>query len=119
MWTGSHLDTVRDAFHGGDADGTLFARLQQTANQLLTLESLAASVLFHDHVRNFVDPLVAGEAFAAPEALAPAPNDFALAAFPRVDHFVAEMRAVRALHGASPCAAALASFCIPPSLIPS
>ena len=63
------------AFERRDADRPLFAGLQQAADQLLALEALARAVLLHHHVRDLVDPLVAGEALAAVEALAPAADD--------------------------------------------
>ena len=57
------------------------------------------AVLLDHHVRDLVDPLVAGEAAAAVEALAPAANHLAFLALARVDDLVAEMAAERALHG--------------------
>src|SRR5581483_415467 len=93
------LDAVGDAFERSDADGPLLAGLQQARDQLLPLEALARPVLLHDHVRDLVDPLVAGEALAAFEALAAAADDLAFLRLARVDNLVAEMRAVRTLHG--------------------
>ena len=46
-------------------------------NQLLPIEPLAGAVLLHHHVRDLVDPLVAGEPLAAFEALAAPADHFA------------------------------------------
>src|SRR5436190_10604815 len=92
------LDAVGDAFEHRHADRPLLARLQQAADQLLALEPLAGAVLLHDHVRDFVDPFVAREAFAAFEALASPADDLAFLGLARVDDFVAQVSAVRALH---------------------
>src|SRR5207248_1850553 len=88
------LDAIRDRLERADADGAFLARLEQARNQLLAIEALARSVLFHNHVRDLVDPLVARETLAALEALAAAADDFALFRFARVDDLVAEVPAV-------------------------
>src|SRR5688500_13434366 len=93
------FDLVGDALDGRDADGTFFARLEQTGDELLPLEALARAVLLDHHVRDLVDPLVTGEAAAAVEAFAPAADDLPFLALPRVDDLVAEMTAERTLHG--------------------
>ena len=74
------LDAIGDRLEGGDADRTLLARLQQAGDELLPLEPFAAAVFLHHHVRDLVDPLVAGESLAAAEAFAAPADDFALAA---------------------------------------
>src|SRR5262249_17423566 len=86
-----------------DADRPLLARFQEAGQQLLTVEPLARAVLLHHHVRDLVDPFVAGEALAAAEALAPAANHLALLRLPRVDDLVPEVAAVRAFHAVAPC----------------
>jgi hypothetical protein len=48
------LDAVGDSFNGRDADGPLLARLQQSLNELLTIETLAGAVLLHQY--GIVDP---------------------------------------------------------------
>src|SRR5688500_18241619 len=110
------LDTICDRFERRHAHGPLFARLQQSRHELLTLEAVAVAVFLHDTVRDLVDQLVAGEALATPETFAAPPNHLALAAFARVDDFVSEVRTVGALHRASPSAgtAACARLRIPP-----
>ena len=65
--------------------------LSRPAIELLPLEPLARAVLLDHHVRDLVDPLVAGEAPAAVEALAPAADDLAFLALARVDDLIAEM----------------------------
>src|SRR5206468_11471581 len=67
-------------------------------NQLLALEAFARAVLLDHHVRDLVDPLVAGEPASAVEALAAAANDLALLALARVDDLIAQMAAERAFH---------------------
>ena len=97
------LDAVSHRLDRGEAHRTLLAGLEQPRHQLLPLEALAAAVLLHHHVRDLIDPLVAGEPPAAVEALAAAADDLALLALARVDDLIAEMSAERALHrGASP-----------------
>jgi len=66
-----------DRFEPGDADRALFARLEQSRDELRPLEPFARAVLLHHHVRNLVDSLVTGEALRALEAFAPAPDHFA------------------------------------------
>ena len=92
------FNAIGDRFERRDAHRPLLARFQQSANQLLSVESLTPPVLLHDHVRNFIDPFVAGETPAAFEALAPAADGFAFLALARVDDLVAEMTAIRTLH---------------------
>src|SRR5215208_6859804 len=94
----SRLDLVGHRLDGGDADRPLLTRLEEARHQLLPLEPFARAVLLDHHVRNLVDPLVAGEPAPAVETLAAAANHFALLAFARVDDLIAEMCAERALH---------------------
>src|SRR5262245_9279117 len=100
------LDAVGDGLERRGADRPFLARLEQPGDQLLPLEPLARAVLLHHHVRDLVDPLVAGETLPALEALAAPANHLALARLPRIDNLVAEMRAVRTFHTATPCAPA-------------
>src|SRR6188508_1786073 len=85
-----------------DADRALFARLQESRDELLALEALAAAVLLHHHVRDLVDPFVAGKALGAAETFASAANNLALAAFARVDDLIAEMSTIGTLHSSVP-----------------
>src|SRR5262245_22100392 len=91
------FNAVRDAFEGGHADRTLLARLEQPRDQLLPLEPLARSVLLDHHVRDLVDPLVAGEPFPAVQALAASPDDFPLLRLSRIDDLVSQVAAIRTL----------------------
>src|SRR5687768_15231835 len=92
------LDAIGDRFERRDAHRALFTRLQQARDELLPLEPLPAAVFLHDHIRDFVDPLVAGKPLAAPEAFAPPANHFPFAALARVDDLIPEMSTVRTLH---------------------
>src|ERR1035438_1233334 len=82
-----------------DGDRTLFAGAHQAVEDFLAVEALAASVFFDNHVRDFVDPLVGGEALLALEALAAAADGIGFLALARVDYFVVFKAAKRALHG--------------------
>src|SRR5216683_653116 len=83
---------------------SLLARLQEPLQDLLPLEAFPPSILLDHHVRNFVDPFVRREPPAALQAFPPTANGVPAAAFPRINHFVINMRAKRTLHWAgSPC----------------
>src|SRR5207342_1805444 len=88
-------------------------------DEFLPLEPLAPAVLLDDHVRDFIDPFVAGEAPAAFETLAAAANDFALLALARVDDLVAQMTAVWTFHERSASVASAFMFLNLPSVSPS
>ena len=77
----------------------LLAGSQQPGQDLLPLEFLAAAVLLHHHVGNFVDALVGGEALFALQTLAAAADGLAFLAFARIDYFVVFKATERALHG--------------------
>jgi hypothetical protein len=63
----------------------------------LALEAFAAAILLDDHVRNFVDAFVRGEAPRTLQALAAAANGITGAAFARINHLVVDVRAERTL----------------------
>jgi len=67
---------------------TLLARLQQTLQELLTIEPFPPAVLLDHHVRDFVDSFVRREAASAFEALSPAADQIAGAALARVNYLV-------------------------------
>src|SRR5216683_5341031 len=97
------FDFVDDGFEFGRWHRPLFAGFQQALENFLALEAFAAAVLLDDHVGNFVDALIGGEAAAAFEAFAAAANGVAGAAFARINHLVVHVRTERALHsGESP-----------------
>src|SRR5499427_13469 len=97
------LHAVGDGLERRHAHGPLLARFQQARDQLLPLEPFARAIFLDHHVRDLVDPFVAGESFAALEALTPPSNRFTCLGFARVDDFVSQMAAVRTLHDFAPC----------------
>src|SRR5688500_14357489 len=121
------LDTVGDPLEGGDADRTLFAGLEQPGHEFLPLESFAAAVFLDHHVRDLVDPFVAGEPPAAAQTFTAPADDLPFLALPRVDDLVAEVRAVGTLHrdntpdspGDVPGGPDFASCCTPLKVRPS
>src|SRR6266436_6002909 len=64
----------------------------------LVLRSRAATVLLYDHVRDFVDALVCGEALFALQAFAAAADGIRFLAFARIHDFVIFKPAKRAFH---------------------
>src|SRR6267142_1965426 len=97
------LHSIGHRLERRDADRPLFTRFEQPCDQLLPVEPFARAVLLHHHVRNLVDPLVAGEPLPAVEAFAPAPDDLPFLRFARVDDLVAQVRAVWTLHTTLNC----------------
>ena len=89
---------VGDRFELGHGDGPLFAGLQQSGKNLLTIETLAPSVFLDHHVGDFIDALVTGESALASQAMPPPPNGLAFLAFPRIDHLVLKVAAKRTFH---------------------
>src|SRR5579859_828431 len=77
-----------------------FSHAFKPLQDFLPFESLAPSVLLNHHVRDFIDTLVSGESPAALQAFAPAANGVAPTAFPRINHFVINVRTKRTLHEA-------------------
>src|SRR5947209_3768799 len=96
------LHAIGNRLESRDADRPFLAGLEQAGHELLPLEPFARPVLLHDHVRDFVNPLVAGEALRAVEAFTPSTNDFPFFALPRIDNLVAEVTTVWTLHATSP-----------------
>ncbi len=89
---------VDDGFELAGGDGAFFAGAEQAAQDLLPVEALAAAVFFHDHVGDFVDALVGGEAAIAALALAAAADGVGLFALARVDDAVLPEAAIGTLH---------------------
>src|SRR4030095_5687935 len=87
-----------DSLECRDTHRPFFARFQQPRNQLLAFEALARAILLDHHVRDLVDPLIAGESASAVEAFATAANHFAFLAFARIDDLIAQMAAKPAFH---------------------
>src|SRR5205085_3208244 len=75
-----------------------FAGFQDAGQHFLTIESLAPSVFFDGHVRDFVDAFVAREAPLAFQTLAAPANRIAFLAFARVHDLVVEMTAKGTFH---------------------
>src|SRR3984957_20393483 len=103
------LRFVDNCFKLADGHRAFFAGLQQSLEDFLALEFLAASVFLDHHVRNFVNTLVGGEPAIALQAFAAATNQVAGARLARVDHFVVQVRAERALHFEVSCVSASSS----------
>src|SRR5437879_541335 len=97
------IQCCRERLERPDAYRPLFTRFEQPCDQLLPIEPFAGAVLLHHHVRNLVDPLVAGEPLPAVEAFAPAPDDLPFLRFARVDDLVAQVRAVWTPHRTHNC----------------
>src|SRR5438874_11795752 len=89
------FDVVNNGFQFWRGDRTLLAGFEQSLQNFLALETLAAAIFLDDHVWNFVDALICGEAAAAFEALAAAADGVAKAALTRIDHLVVDVRAER------------------------
>src|ERR1700684_282013 len=94
------FDVVDDRFEFRRRHRALFARLQQSLQNFLAFEPFAAAIFFDDHVGNFIDALVGGEAAAALQAFAAAANRVAGTAFARIDYLVIDVGTERALHSA-------------------
>src|SRR5260370_7568599 len=92
------FDFVNDAFKLGRRHRPFFAGFQQALQNFLALEAFATAILLDDHVGNFVDALVGGEAASTFEAFAAAANGVAAAAFARINHLVVYVRTERAFH---------------------
>src|SRR6266852_5944267 len=91
------FDFIDDGFEFGSGHGALFAGFQEALKNFLALEAFAASVLLDDHVGNFVDAFVGGEAARAFETVAAAADGVAGAAFAGVDNLVVGVGAEWAL----------------------
>ena len=92
------FDFVNDAFKFWCGHGTLFASFQQTLQDFLAFEALAAAIFFDDHVGNLIDALVSGKAAGAFQAFAATTNGVAGAALAGIDDLVVKMSTERTLH---------------------
>src|SRR5207244_7017308 len=79
------LDLADDVVHRLDADRPLLARFQNRGAELLAVEGLTPAVSLDDVRQDVLDVLVGRVPPVALEALAPAPNELAVAPDPRVD----------------------------------
>src|SRR5271155_854172 len=92
------LGLIHDGLELANGHGPLFARFQQSLQNLLALKFFAAPVLLDDHVRNFVNAFVGGEPALAFYPFAAPPDQVAGAPFARVYYLVIQMRAEGTLH---------------------
>uniref|UniRef100_E6QHK5 Uncharacterized protein n=1 Tax=mine drainage metagenome TaxID=410659 RepID=E6QHK5_9ZZZZ len=79
-------------------DGAFFAGAEQTAEDFVAVEFFATAVLFDDHVGDFVDALVGGEAALALLAFAATTDGVRILAFAAVNDAVLGKTTKRALH---------------------
>ena len=92
------FDGVDDFLHLGDGDFALLAGMEQAGEDLLAVEVFAAAVFLDDHVGDFVEALVGGEALVAAFALAAAADGVGFLALAAVDDLVFSEAAVRTFH---------------------
>src|SRR5207244_10962266 len=76
----------------------VLARVKQPGPGFRSVASFAAPVLLDHHVGDFIDAFVTRKPPLACQALAPPANGIALLAFTRIDDFILQMAAERALH---------------------
>src|SRR5215469_9011597 len=97
------FNLIHDSFQFRRGHRPFFAGFEQSLQNLLPLEALAASILLDDYVRNFVDTFISREAAGAFQAFAATANGISRSAFARIDYLVIEMRTERTFHsGHSP-----------------
>ena len=92
------FDGVDDDLDLGDGDVALLGGVQETLEDFLAVEALAAAVFLYDHVGDLIEALVGGEALGAAFTFAAAANGIGVLAFAGVDDFVLGEAAVRAFH---------------------
>jgi hypothetical protein len=92
------FDFVDDGFEFRRRNRALLASLQKSLQNFLALETLAAAILLDDHVGDFVDAFVGGEAARTFQAFAAAADGVAGAALARINYLVIDMRAEGTLH---------------------
>ena len=92
------LGFIDDLFKSADWDWTLLAGAHESIKNFLAVKTLAASVFFYHHVRNFVDAFVGGEALFTLQAFAAAADGIRFLAFARIHDFVIFKPAKGAFH---------------------
>ena len=70
------FDPVDERLDLLDADGTLFAGLEDAGDDLVAVETFAPAVLLDDHERHFLDVLIGRKALLALQAFAAAADAF-------------------------------------------
>src|SRR5216683_740223 len=92
------LGFIDDLLELADGHRALFAGAHEAVEHFLAVKTLAATVLLYDHVRDFVDALVGGEALFALQAFAAAADGIRFLAFARIHDFVIFKPAKGAFH---------------------
>jgi hypothetical protein len=89
---------IDEVFEFCGGDGSFFAGAEESVEDFAAFEFFAAAIFFDDHVGDFVDALVGGEAFVASLTLAASADGVSFFAFARVNDAVLGEPAIRALH---------------------
>src|ERR1700674_2397304 len=89
---------IDDLLEPADRYRALFAGAHQAVENFLAVKTLAASIFLYDHVRDFVDALVGGEALFALQAFAAAADGIGFLSFARIHDFVIFKPAKGAFH---------------------
>ena len=92
------FDGVDDLLHLGDGDFAFLAGVEQAGEDLLAIEVFAAAVFLDDHIGDFVEALVGGEAFVAALALAATADGVGFLALAAVNHLVFGEAALGTFH---------------------
>jgi hypothetical protein len=93
------FDGVYDLLHLGDGDFAFLAGVKESGEDFLAVEVFAAAVFLYDHVGNFVETFVGGEAFVAALTLASTADGVSIFGLAAVDDFVLGEGAEGAFHG--------------------
>ena len=89
---------IDKVFELAGGDGSFFAGAQEAVEDFGAFEFFAAAVFFYDHIGDFVDAFVGGEALVATLAFAASADGVGFFAFARVNDAVLGEPAIRALH---------------------
>lgn len=92
------LDLIDDRLQLPRGDRAFFAGAQQAGHDLVPLEGLALAVLFHDHIRDLVDPLIRCKPPGTLQAFAAAADRIPVLRLARINYLIFKMSAKRAAH---------------------
>jgi hypothetical protein len=92
------LGFIHDLLELADRHRAFLAGAHQTVENFLAVKTLAAAVFLYNHVWNFIDALVGGEALFALQAFAAAADGIGFLAFARIHDFVIFKPAKGAFH---------------------